>query len=714
MIGRTISHYKILEKLGEGGMGVIYKAHDTKLDRPVALKFLRSGEFGAEEFKKRFIREARAAAGLNHPNICTIYEIDSVDEWIFIAMAYLDGVDLAKKIESGPLTVLDALDVAIQVGNALDAAHRKGVIHRDVKSANIMLTGDDRVKVMDFGLARVAGATVITKSPTTMGTAAYMSPQQARGEEVDERADIWSLGVCLYEMLVGALPFQGEYDTAVSFAILNTEPPPVSRLRPEVPLEIDQIIEKSMAKDLAARYSSIATMTAELKSVRDALDPDASDASAGKPQPSIAVLPFVDMSQEKDQEYFCFGMAEEIINNLVQLDGLSVASRTSSFAFKGKHQDIRMIGKKLGVTTVLEGSVRKSGDHLRITAHLVNVADGYDMWSEQYEREMKDVFIIEEEIGRSIVDALKIQLSDKERKALEKVPTKNVEAYDFYLRGRQLFYQTKRSRIREARNMFSRAIEKDPYYALAHAGMADSYSYLYWYFDRREDNLQKAMAASQKALELDPELAEAHAARGLAVSLNKQYKEAEREFETAIRLNPNLFEAYYFFARICFVQGKKEEAAEMFEKACEVSPDDHQAPMLLGFILKDMGLNERGEAAYRRGLELVEKHLEVNPDDSRAIYLGSSALIDLGETEKGLKWSMRAVSLDPDDSYILYGIVCNYARLGDVDEAIYYFEKAVKAGFTHREWIENDTDLDPIRQAPRFKAIMKTLQEREG
>ena len=711
MIGRTISHYKILEKLGEGGMGVIYKAQDTQLDRPVALKFLRSGEFGAEEYKKRFIREARAAAGLSHPNICTIYEIDSAEDWIFIAMAYLDGVDLAEKLKSGPLEPIEALDIAIQVCRGLDVAHKKGIVHRDIKSANVMLTGDGQVKVMDFGLATVAGATTITKSNTAMGTVAYMSPEQTRGEEVDERSDIWSLGVCLYEMLTGDLPFTGEYDTAVSFAVLNTEPAPVSQLRPGISLELDEIIEKAMAKDLDDRYPSVARMMADLKSVREDLDPESeASASPGKTRPSIAVLPFVDMSREKDQEYFCFGMAEEIINNLVQVDSLDVVSRTSSFAFKGAQQDIRKIGQKLGVTSVLEGSVRKSGDRLRITAHLINVADGYDMWSEQYDRETKDVFVIEEEIGRSIVEALKIKLSDKEKRALEKSATKNVEAYDFYLRGRKLFYQTKRSRIRDARNMFSKAIKKDPDYALAHAGMADSYSYLYWYFDRKEENLDNAMAASQKALELDPELAEAHAARGLAVSLSKQYKEAEREFETAIRLNPMLFEAYYFFARTYFVQGKKQEAVDMFEKACEVSPDDHQAPNMLGFILKDMGRHEEGDAAYRKGLENVEKHLETNPDDSRAVYLGSSALIDLGETERGLKWSMRAVSLDPNDSYILSGIVCNYARLGEIDEAIYYFDKAVKAGFAHKAWIENDTDLDPIRNHPRYEEIMKTLQ----
>ncbi|MCK4775128.1 MAG: protein kinase, partial [Candidatus Krumholzibacteria bacterium] len=462
---------------------------------------------------------------LNHPNITTIYEFLEDEDTRLICMEYVEGKTIRDMVETGTVSVRKAIDIIMQAAEALEAAHNKGILHRDIKSANVMLTGDGQVKVMDFGLATVAGATTITKSNTTMGTVAYMSPEQTRGEEVDERSDIWSLGVCLYEMLTGELPFTGEYDTAVSFAILNMEPVPVSRLRPGIALEFDDIIEKAMAKDLDDRYTSVARMMADLKSVREGLDPESeASSSPGKTQPSIAVLPFVDMSQEKDQEYFCFGMAEEIINNLVQVDGLDVVSRTSSFAFKGAQQDIRKIGQKLGVTSVLEGSVRKSGDQLRITAHLINVADGYDMWSEQYDRETKDVFVIEEEIGRSIVDALKIKLSDKGKRALERSATTDVEAYDFYLRGRKLFYQTKRSRIRDARNMFSDAIKKDPNYALAYAGMADSYSYLYWYFDRKEENLEKAMAASQKALELDPELAEAHAARGLAVSLNKQYK----------------------------------------------------------------------------------------------------------------------------------------------------------------------------------------------
>ncbi len=436
--------------------------------------------------------------------------------------------------------------------------------------------------------------------------------------------------------------------------------------------------------------------------------------SADKSKPSIAVLAFSDMSPDKDQGYFCDGIAEEILNDLAHLKGLNVAARTSSFAFKGKPEDIRIIGRKLGVDTVLEGSIRKSGNNLRITAQLINVADGYRLWSERYDRKLKDVFAIQDEIAHSIVQSLEVELSDTEKRLLERVPTQNIEAYDFYIRGRQFFYRSKRKSIESAIEMFSRATGKDPAYALAYAGMADCYSYLYMYFDNAGSNLEMARRMSQMALDLDPELAEAHTARGFAVSLNKKYKEAEREFKTAIKLNPRLFEAHYFYGRTCSAMGRFKEAAQHYEQAENVKPEDCQALSLLAFTARILGQKERFNAAIRRTLAKAKKHLELNPDDSRVLYIGATALLESGEKEKGLEWVNKAYALDPDDPYIVYGIACFHCRLGNQKEAMDYFEQSVRTGFTHKEWIINDTDLDPLRKMPRFKAVMRQLDNKSG
>jgi adenylate cyclase len=438
--------------------------------------------------------------------------------------------------------------------------------------------------------------------------------------------------------------------------------------------------------------------------------PVSKNRAAMKSPPSIAVLAFSDMSLEKDQGYFCDGIADEILNTLAQVKGLNVAARTSSFAFKGKSEDIRLIGRKLGVDTVLEGSVRKSGMRLRITAQLVNVADGYRLWSERYDRKLKDVFAIQDEIAHSIVQSLEVELSDTEKRLLARVPTRNIEAFDFYIRGRQFFYQSKRKGIECAIEMFLRATAKDPEYAVAYAGMADCYSYLYMYFDSSRSNLELAQRMSRMALDLDPELAEAHTALGFAESLSQRYSEAENEFKTAIQMNPRLFEAYYFYARTCFVMGRLEEAARLYEQAESVKPEDCQAPSLLAFTCRNLGQREKCEAAYRRTLAKAEKHLELNPDDSRVMYIRATALMELGERRKSLEWARKAYYLDPGDPYIVYGLACFQCRVGNLEEGMDYFEQSVRAGFTHKEWILNDSDLDPIRKLPRFKALMKHLQ----
>jgi adenylate cyclase len=427
---------------------------------------------------------------------------------------------------------------------------------------------------------------------------------------------------------------------------------------------------------------------------------------------SIAALAFADMSPEQDQEYFCDGIVEEITGRLSRLRGLRVASRTSAFAFKGRLEDVRAIGRNLGVASVLEGSLRKSGNQLRITAQLINVADGCHLWSASYDRELRDVFAIQDEIAQKVVHALEVELSEAERRMLGKGPTQNVEAYEFYLRGRQFFYRSKRQNIECALEMFSRAAGKDPTYARAWAGMADCYCYLYMYFDDNPLHVELAREMSLTALDLDPNLAEAHTSRGYAVSLGRDYAEAEREFRTALRMDPNLFEAYYFYARTCFVQGRLAEAARLFEQAESVKPEDCQASSLLAFTCRTMGETGRAEAAYRRTLSKVQAQLELHPDDSRAVYLGATALLELGNLEKGLEWARRAYSLDSTDPYIVYGIACIHSRLRRIDEALDFVERAVQAGFAHYEWIRNDSDFEALRGHPRFTAILESLEKR--
>jgi len=500
MIGKTILNYKILEKLGEGGMGVVYKARDTKLDRLVALKFLPPQIAASEQERQRFKIEAQAAAALNHPNIATIHAIEEVEDELFIVMEYIEGRELGEIVQSAIPNLESAIDIATQIAAGLQAAHEKGITHRDIKSANIMITEEGRVKIMDFGLAKIRGGAQFTKVGTTLGTAAYMSPEQARGEEVDHSTDIWAFGIVLYEMLTGELPFKGDYEQAVIYSILNEEPKSIMELRNDMPSQLTRIVEKTLKKNPIDRYQTTRDLMEELKAL-------------GKPGPSIqakrvvhtvAVLPFTNMSNDKEQEYFCDGMAEDIINDLVRLEDLHVVARTSSFAFKDKNLDIREIGLKLGAHSIVGGSVRKAGNRLRITAQLIDVADGYHLWSERYDRELKDVFAIQDEIAKNIVRALEIKLSKREKHVFEKVKTKDVQAYDFYIRGRAYYHQGDRDKTHLAILMFRKAIQKDKNYALAYAGLADSYSHLYMYYDKRDENLEHALSASRKAFELVP------------------------------------------------------------------------------------------------------------------------------------------------------------------------------------------------------------------
>jgi serine/threonine protein kinase/Flp pilus assembly protein TadD len=709
MIGKIISHYKILEKLGEGGMGDVYKAEDIKLKRTVALKFLPLELTRDEDTKKRFIHEAQAASSLQHHNIYTIHEIDETDEGqLFIVMDCYEGKTIEEKIKQSPLGIDEVLDITIQMAQGLDKAHQKKIIHRDIKSANIIVTNEGITKIVDFGIAKLAGQTQVTKDGTSLGTASYMSPEQTLGKNVDHRTDIWSLGVVLYEMLTGLTPFQGDYEQAVVYSIMNEEQKPLTGLRTGIPKELERIVNKTLAKNPNERYQRLDELIVDLKHVKKEPEKGKTDVQV-PPIPIIAVLPFTNMSADKDQDYFCDGIAEDILNDLTHLEGLHVVARSSSFALKNKHQDVRRTGLNLGADTLVEGSVRKAGNRLRITAQLINVSDGMHLWSERYDRDLEDVFAIQDEIAKNIVGALEIKLSKREKHVLGKAKTKDILAYDYYLKGREFYHKGRRKNIEYASEMFSRAIEEDPNYALAYAGLANCYSDQFMFFDGSQENLERSGSASKKALELDQNLAEAHTARGLAVSLNKQYVNAEKEFDRAIGLNPKLYEAYYFYARTCRQQGNFEKAVSLFEKASEVRPEDYRAPMFAASAYKDLGISDKANEAVQRSIVLVEKHLQLNPDDARALCLGGGALSEIGEIEKALDWAKRAIDIDPNDPGVLYNASCIYSLLEKIDQALNCFERAIDSGFASKEWIETDSDLDKIRNQPRFKEILAKL-----
>jgi len=676
MIGQIVSHYRILEKLGEGGMGVVYKAHDSKLDRLVALKFLPQQITVSAEDKARFLQEAKAISALNHPHIATIFDIDEVEGQKFLVLEYIPGGTLKSRLkdlksEDAEFSIGEALDYGIQAAEALAHAHRHHIVHRDIKTDNLMLTEEGTVKLTDFGLAKLRGSVHVTRTGTTVGTAAYMSPEQIRGEEIDHRSDIFSLGVVLYELATSRLPFRGEFETALSYSILNDDPPPVNSQRKDAPAAYQKIIDRLLEKDKTKRYQAAENVVDALREVRQQIAPATKKQKKGLKIPlligsaigvvavittayflwpskpaasegkSIAVLPFVDMSPQKDQEYFCDGMTEELISRLSLIKELKVPARTSVFTFKGRAEDIRTIGRALGVSMVLEGSIRKAGDKLKITAQLINVSDGYHLWSETYDRELKDVFATQGDIALAIAEKLKLTLLSDERAKLSKWQTDNPNAYALYLKGRYFRFRETSEDDPKALSYYQQAIKTDSQYALAWAGLADMYFMLDLHSGAQPKYHRQSLSAAERALELDSTLAEGLVAISLIQNFYEwDWKAAEQSYKRAIESNPKEWNAHREYGLLLLRTGRINKALVELQTAVSLDPLSWIANVWLGLCYAQTDNHQAAIEQLQKAIDMAADPSAYDlPGELGRMYFLEGSLDKAREEFKKASWS---------------------------------------------------------------------------
>jgi serine/threonine protein kinase len=657
MIGQTVSHYRILEKLGEGGMGVVYEAEDTKLKRTVALKFLPPELTRDSQAKARFVQEARAAAALDHPNICPVYEIGEAEGTTYIVMPCVRGRSLKDRIAAGPLTLEEALDIAEEVAEGLKEAHGRGIVHRDIKPANIMLTDKGQAKIMDFGLAKLTGIADVTKTLAVTGTPAYMSPEQARGETVDQRTDIWSFGATLYEMLSGEMPFGRKGDQALIYSILHEIPESLTRVRPEISVLLDRLVQKALEKDKLFRYQTVAEVLVDLKAVRS------SGQSALQQERSIIVLPFENISADPEQDYFCDGMTEELISDLSKIRSLRVISRTSSMIFKGTKKDIPAIAREVHVRYVLEGSVRKAGNNLRITAQLIDAFNDAHLWAEKYGGTLDDVFDIQEKVSQSIVDALKLKLTPEETERLAERPIPSALAYEFYLKARQEILKWTEAGLGNALKYLRNGLEIVGENALLYGGMAYvHFQYFNLGLKGGGDSRRQAEDYVRKAFALDPSCSIANFVQGNLIAWH-HHKEGIAYFKRVLEKNPNDFDTLFFLSCLLGTLGRTRAVIPLEERTIKIDPLNALAHVHSGF-------NRMWDGEYALALERLDKLHRSFPEDVMTKWSYGLSLAYMGRKEEAGSIFEEVAREQPGTLFACLGLSFKYALEGKRSETL--------------------------------------------
>ena len=737
VLGTTVSHYRIVRELGAGGMGVVYEAEDTRLRRNVAVKFLSSSLAQDAPMLERFEREARAASSLSHPGICTVHAIEQEAGQSFIVMELVEGESLSAMLAGGPMEIGRLLDLGIQMADALEAAHAKGIVHRDLKPMNMMVTPRGQVKILDFGLAKfehLDAANSATTSPTAppqdltaagtvFGTVHYMSPEQARGLTTDARTDLFSLGAILYQMATGDRPFEGDTQAVVFDAILNREPRPLSEANPAMPPALAPILEKALEKDRSLRYQTATELKTDLLRLRRKLEGSRSGPAAisdskapGRSgERSIAVLYFENLSGVKEDEYLRDGITEDILTDLSKIKGLNVFPRTTVLAFRDQNATAADVCRQLRADYALEGSLRRAGNRLRINTQLVDAASGFQVWSERYDREMSDIFEVQDEIAHKIAEALRIKVTPKEQAELAAKPTENLQAYDLYLRGRSYARRRTTRDMEFALQMFENAVALDPNFALAWAAIANGCAHAqYWSGQGGERYMERAQAASLRAVALAPDIPEVLISQGWILYAGGKYEDAVRLTRAAISRKRDCEGAYYLLLRALFASGKYDEVASLTEEAIEAAGTDYNVYIP---IMNALGALKREDAkrhVRQRLLEAFENHLREVPEDARARILRAGMFAQEGRIEDAVREANLAMVLRPNEATVLYNAACTFANLGKRAESLDALRKAWDAGFKDADWTRRDPDLAPLHGDPEFERLYPATKVEDG